>query len=110
MVDAVHAQADTLAARLCGHPARVSLSAPATRLKIEGLSVFSGGELAERGPDDIVIHDPANHVYRRLMFRGANLIGAVAMGSNMAIASLRERIGTAVLPDERERLAFGLGG
>ncbi len=46
-------------------------AATATRLKVTGIDVFSAGDfLGDAGTEDIVFHDAARGVYKRLVLRG----------------------------------------
>ncbi len=82
LVAPLYDMAKVVAARLAGD---VSLcyegSVIATKLKVTGIDLFSAGDFAA-GPDreEIVLRDPANHIYRRLVIRGGRLIGAVLYG------------------------------
>ncbi|MEO5335287.1 MAG: nitrite reductase large subunit NirB [Magnetospirillum sp. WYHS-4] len=56
-------------------------TATATRLKVTGIEVFSAGDF-QGGEDceEIVLHDRARGVYRKLVVRGGRLDGAVLYG------------------------------
>lgn len=112
LVEATHAQADALAKTLSGKPSTLSLAAPSTRLKVSNLEVFAAGQTrpAPQDPvDDIVVRDRSAGVYRRLLFSGANLLGAVLLGDTNAAREISQRIGSAVEGTERDRLVFGAG-
>ncbi|QIB65749.1 NAD(P)/FAD-dependent oxidoreductase [Kineobactrum salinum] len=80
LVAPIRAQAKVLAARLSNRAtAGFVSSACATRLKISGVDIFSMGELAGTA-EDLLLHDPAAGIYRRLRLRDDRLVGAVLVG------------------------------
>lgn len=110
LVDATHAQADALASTLTGRAQQVDPFTPGTRLKVSGTSVFAAGETRpqqQANANDVVVSDSNLGIYRRLLFDGSKLIGAVLMGNTDAAREITQRIGTAVTADERDRLCFG---
>lgn len=54
----------------------------ATRLKIPGIALFSAGEPAAADNDDreVVHHDPAKGIYKKVVLRGERVVGAVLYG------------------------------
>ncbi|MEC9431959.1 MAG: FAD-dependent oxidoreductase [Pseudomonadota bacterium] len=77
-------QAETAARAICGEPAEFRRAAPATRLKVIGVEVFSIGDveaLAERaGVRSHVWSDPEAGLYRRVFVERGRLAGAIAIG------------------------------
>ncbi|MDF2232892.1 FAD-dependent oxidoreductase [Albimonas sp. CAU 1670] len=77
-------QAETAAKAICGEPAAFARSAPATRLKVVGVEVFSIGDieaLEERpGVRALAWRDPAAGLYRRVFVERGRLTGALAIG------------------------------
>ena len=56
-------------------------SVTSTKLKVTGIDVFSAGNfMGGPGCDDIVLHDPAGGVYKRLVLEGERLVGACLYG------------------------------
>ena len=89
-------------ARYCG-------SAVSTKLKVTGIDVFSAGNfLGGKDTDELVLHDRAGGVYKKLVLAGDRLVGAVLMGDTADGAWYFRMIkdGTAV-GDARDRLMFG---
>lgn len=82
LVAPLYEMAKVVAAQLAGDAdAAYEGSVTATKLKVTGIDLFSAGDFAD-GPDreDIVLRDPVNQVYRRLVLRDGRLIGAVLYG------------------------------
>lgn len=77
-------QAETAAKTICGEPAAFARAAPATRLKVVDVEVFSIGEveaLEERpGVRAFAWRDPARGLYRRVFVERGRLAGAIAIG------------------------------
>lgn len=110
LVSAVHAQADALASTLAGVPSKISAPILGTRLKVSGINVFSAGNirpLESANSSDLVVSDPVRGIYRRLLFAGGHLIGAVLLGETRAAMEIARRINTRVDEREREQLVFG---
>ncbi|WP_417227941.1 NAD(P)/FAD-dependent oxidoreductase [Amphritea sp.] len=76
-------QARVLADQLClTSDQRFSLQPCATKLKVSGIDLFSAGEyLDSPASESVVYQDPANGVYRKLIFRQQKLAGAVLFGA-----------------------------
>ena len=56
-------------------------SVTSTKLKVTGIDVFSAGDfLGGEGADEIVLNDPAGGVYKKLVLKGNQLVGAVLYG------------------------------
>jgi len=61
--------------------ARYPGSAVSARLKVAGIDLFSAGDVTGcDGADEIVLHDRAGGVYKRLLLRNDTLVGAVLYG------------------------------
>jgi nitrite reductase (NADH) large subunit len=82
LVEPAYAQADVLAARLCGdHDARYTPGISPTNLKVSGLPVFSAGDfLGGDGSSAIVLRDRALGLYKKFVIRDGALAGAVLVG------------------------------
>jgi nitrite reductase (NADH) large subunit len=81
LVEPAYAQAEALAANLCGHADSFSGMVLATNLKVSGIPVFSAGDFTgEPGTTSAVLEDRGAHVYRKLVFRGPQLVGCVMVG------------------------------
>jgi nitrite reductase (NADH) large subunit len=82
LVEPCYAQAEALAARLTGDDAAAFTGMVlATNLKASGVPVFSAGDFAgSEGTVSAVVDDRRAGVYRKLVFRGATLVGCVLVG------------------------------
>jgi nitrite reductase (NADH) large subunit len=81
LIEPCHAQAETLAARLCGQEASFEGMVLATNLKVSGVPVFSAGDFMGReGTSSVVMQDRAAGAYRKLVFEGERLVGCVLVG------------------------------
>jgi nitrite reductase (NADH) large subunit len=80
LVAPIKAQAVVLAQQLtgCAGPAFVLEDWP-VQLKISGVEIFSAGLLLAGG-EQLVMRDESSGVYRRLVLRGDQLVGAVLVG------------------------------
>ncbi len=74
-------------ARVCAnHLAQMGIgryqgSVTSTKLKVTGIDVFSAGDfMGGKDADEIVLHDPAGGVYKKLVIREDRLVGAVLYG------------------------------
>ena len=110
LVAPLYEMASVVAAQLAGDAVSAfSPSATATKLKVTGINLFSAGDFAD-GPDreEIVLRDAARGVYRRLVLKGAQLVGAVFYGDVSDGAWFFDHIkrGTDV-SEMRETLIFG---
>ena len=62
-------------------------SVPSTRLKVTGVAVFSAGNfMGTPASEAMVLRDPANGVYRKLVIENELLIGSVLVGDTGAAA------------------------
>ncbi len=56
-------------------------SVTSTKLKVTGIDVFSAGDfMGGKDADEIVLHDPAGGVYKKLVLKDDKLVGAVLYG------------------------------
>jgi nitrite reductase (NADH) large subunit len=56
-------------------------SAVSTKLKVTGIDLFSAGDFSgSEGTEEIVLHDAAGGVYKKLLVKGDRLAGAVLYG------------------------------
>ena len=74
--------AKVLAAHLTGDKsAAYTGSVTSTKLKVTGIDVFSAGDFSEGDEgDEIVLREPARGIYKRIILRGNQVIGAVLYG------------------------------
>jgi nitrite reductase (NADH) large subunit len=75
-------QGKILAATITGNKGpRYEGTAPAAKLKIMGVEVFSAGDFTEaQGNDVIRFEDPALGIYKKLTLRDNHLVGAILVG------------------------------
>jgi nitrite reductase (NADH) large subunit len=75
-------QARVCAAHLAGAGHRRYVQqATATKLKVTGVDLYSAGDfIGADDTEDLVLRDPRRGVYKRLVVKGAQLIGAVLYG------------------------------
>ena len=59
-------------------------SVTSTKLKVTGIDLFSAGEfIGGEGTDEIVLSDPIGGVYKKLVLRGDQLVGACLYGDTV---------------------------
>jgi nitrite reductase (NADH) large subunit len=64
--------------------ARYEGSVTSTKLKVTGIDLFSAGEFNEEdGDETLVLQDPAQNVYKKLVVRDNRIKGAVMFGDTM---------------------------
>lgn len=81
LVAPLYDMANVLAARLAGGEASFRPEVTPARLKVTGINVYSAGDFAEReGRDEIVLHDDASGVYKRLILENDTVVGTVLYG------------------------------
>jgi len=75
-------QGKVLAATITGNKGpRYEGTAPAAKLKIMGVEVFSAGDFAETPGNDVIRYeDPALGIYKKLTLRDNRLVGAILVG------------------------------
>ena len=102
-------QAEVLARRLAGEAASYPGSLVFTSLKVSGVPVWSGGEIADEAEGEpLVLRDTGRGLYRKLLLRDGRIVGAVLVGDVADGAWYAElmRAGTDV-GLIRHRIAFG---
>ncbi len=80
-----------------------------TKLKVTGIDVFSTGDFSGgAGSEEIVLHDPAGGVYKRLVLREQRLVGGVLVGDtahgSWYFQLLKDRRDVSAI---RDQLVFG---
>lgn len=81
LVEPAFAQADALASRLSGENVGFGGLTPATNLKVSGVPVFSAGDvLGDTHSQAVVMECRARGHYRKLVFKGHQLVGCVLIG------------------------------
>ena len=108
LVEAVHEQADVVAAQLMGLPGQFSHPVCGTHLKVEGLEVFMIGDTSRMHSQDCVIEDRQNGLYRRLFFSEDCLAGSVLYGDTSGARKISNYLGQPLDPQTKEQLVFGL--
>ncbi|MDY8108816.1 nitrite reductase large subunit NirB [Fulvimarina sp. 2208YS6-2-32] len=109
LVAPLYDQAKVLARSLMGEVESFTVKELSTKLKVTGCDLFSAGDFAEgETREDIVLRDPGQGVYKRLVIENDRLIGAVMYGdtsdSNWFFDLIREGASIAAM---RETLIFG---
>ena len=80
LVAPIRKQADVLARQLLGIPASsFTVGDWPTQLKISGIDIYRAGELDETA-EQVVLRDPQQGIYRKLVIRDHRLVGAVLVG------------------------------
>lgn len=73
--------AKVLARTLVGTSATFVAPAISTKLKVTGVDLFSVGDFNDgEDREDIVFHDPAHRIYKRIILQNNQIIGAVMYG------------------------------
>ncbi len=81
LVAPLYDMGNVLAHTLLGKPATFSAPDLSTKLKVTGIDLFSAGDFAEAdNREEIVFRDPARSVYKRLVLKNNQIIGAVIYG------------------------------
>ncbi|OCX65297.1 hypothetical protein BFP70_09515 [Thioclava sp. SK-1] len=81
LVAPLYDQARVLADRLQGRAAEFVAQELSTKLKVTGCDLFSAGDFADDADrEDIILTDPQNASYKRLVVQDNRLIGAVIYG------------------------------
>ncbi|MBC8021482.1 MAG: NAD(P)/FAD-dependent oxidoreductase [Burkholderiales bacterium] len=93
----------------CHGIGRYAGSLLSTKLKVTGVDLFSAGDFSGgEGTEEIVLADPADGVYKRLIIKDDKLVGAVLYGDTVDgswyFKLLREGRSVATI---RDRLMFG---
>ncbi|RFC62178.1 NAD(P)/FAD-dependent oxidoreductase [Fulvimarina endophytica] len=109
LVAPLYEQAKVLAKCLLGDTDDFVVRELSTKLKVTGCDLFSAGDFAEgETREDIVLRDPGQGVYKRLVIENDRLIGAVMYGdtadSNWFFDLIKSREPIAAM---RDTLIFG---
>jgi len=82
LVAPLYEQAQVLAQQLAGpSDAAYEGSQVSTKLKVTGISLFSAGQfMGGEGTESIVLRDPMNGTYKKLVLQGRQLVGACLYG------------------------------
>ena len=82
LVAPLYEMAKVLAAQLAGeNSASYPGSVTSTKLKVTGIDLFSAGDFSEGDEsDEIVLRDPSRGVYKRIVLRNKQIVGAVLYG------------------------------
>lgn len=83
LVKPLYDMAEILARHLTGHPAPAFAIPPqSTTLKVPPLPLFTAGNICASHADDreIVHHDQAGRIYRKIILRRGKVVGAVLVG------------------------------
>ena len=110
-VDAVFAQARTIADQLCGSPGLFVPPAQVTRLKVPGFDLLSLGDFSKQTQEDsrlVCVEDRSRGVYRALRLVENQLSSAVLLGDVQGSTAIQQRLDTALSDEDRELLLFGL--
>lgn len=103
-------QAKVCAQQLAGHSSSQFVNLPmATKLKVSGIKLFSVGDFQGDGQSEsIVFTDPVQGVYKKLVVKANQLVGAVLYGDTIDSAWYQELVEqqTNVSPI-RDRIIFG---
>jgi nitrite reductase (NADH) large subunit len=82
LVAPLYEMAKVLAAQLAGDDsASYAGSVTSTKLKVAGIDLFSAGDFSEGDEsDEIVLRDPSRGIYKRIVLRDKQIVGAVLYG------------------------------
>lgn len=84
LVAPLYDQAQVAAQTLLSNPAAFEPRELSTKLKVTGCELFSAGDFAKADDrEDIVYRDPINRIYKRLVLKNNQLIGAVLYGDTV---------------------------
>lgn len=110
LVAPVWEQARVCASHLArfGHR-RYRSSQTATKLKVTGIDLYSAGDfMGGAGTEDLVLRDPRRGVYKRLVLKGNQIVGAVLYGDAQDGGWYFDLIQNATdITPIRDRLLFG---
>lgn len=111
LVAPLYEQAKILAKRLAGQSVSYTGSITSTMLKVTGVQLFSAGEFkGENGADVIVFRDLAKNIYRKIVLKNNQVIGALLFGdttgANWLFELLRQKQNISPM---RDTLVFGPG-
>lgn len=82
LVEPIWAQCISLAEHICNEQAHPFVNASvATKLKVSGVQVFSAGEYkTQTHQREMVLSDPKNRIYRKLILEEGRIVGIVLFG------------------------------
>jgi len=82
LVAPLYKQAKVCAAQLANDGgAKYQSSATATKLKVTGINLFSAGDfIADEESEELIYHDAARHIYKKLVIKDNKIIGIVLYG------------------------------
>ena len=109
LVEPAYEQARVLAENLAGRAANYEGSVLSTNLKVSGVNVFSAGDFAGgAGTEAIVLTDPKQGTYKKLVTADGKLTGAILIGDTQDALWYLELIRTcASIRPFRSDLMFG---
>lgn len=83
LVEPIWHQCVALAERLAGNPqSPFTLKPVATKLKVSGVQLFSAGEFISKPHHrELVMQDPANNTYRKILLDNDRIVGTVLFGN-----------------------------
>lgn len=111
LVAPLYEQAKILAKRLAGQSVSYTGSITSTMLKVTGVQLFSAGEFkGENGADVIVFRDLAKNIYRKIVLKNNQVIGALLFGDTTGATWLFELLRQKQnISPMRDTLVFGPG-
>ncbi|PLA74962.1 assimilatory nitrite reductase large subunit [Hydrogenovibrio sp. SC-1] len=111
LVAPLYEQAKVLAKRLAGQYVSYKGSITSTMLKVTGVNLFSAGDFkGENGTDVIVFRDLAKNIYRKIVLKNNQVIGALLFGDTTGATWLFELLQKKQnISSMRETLVFGPG-
>lgn len=110
LVAPVYEQADVLAEHLCGSYREYQPVSAPVRLKVDGVALFSAGDVNADG-DEAVITSDTTTLYRRLTFQDDQLTSAILLGDTCGSANIQRYLNQPVIgAKQREQLLFGSFG
>lgn len=93
LVKPLYEQGRILARRICGQNSeRYKAAALSTKLKISGVDVFSAGQLEVRDGKILTAYDESERIYKKLVFQGKTIMGAVLYGDTRESTRILEWI------------------
>ena len=109
LVAPVYDQAKILARRLCGLEGHFAIKPLATKLKVTGVDLFSGGDIRDLDHYTYATaQNPITGTYKRLSFDGDRLVGAILYGDVADGSWLFDLIENQTdISELRDRMIFG---
>jgi len=111
LVAPLYEQAKILAKRFAGQSVSYTGSITSTMLKVTGVHLFSAGEFkGENGADVIVFRDLAKNIYRKIVLKNNQVVGALLLGDTTGATWLFELLRQKQnISPMRDTLIFGPG-